>query len=161
MTRVIDEPLTGNDFPAPPLKSRFWVSFGGLTPSPLDLRFQRVSGLTAELKTVSVNEGGENRYTHRLPERVEYANNLLFERGLAVFSAMDVAFDLAMSFLSFNPTTVLVILMNEDPPTPLAAWSFRNAYPVKWSVVDLDANKEEILIETLELAYSIMVPVRI
>ena len=61
---------------------RFGVSFfvGGVLPNPLDIRFAKVSGLSAEVKTTTVIEGGENRYTHRLPDRVDYGN-LVLEAG--------------------------------------------------------------------------------
>jgi hypothetical protein len=35
----------------------------------------------------------------------------------------------------------------------LATWSFRNAYPVKWTGPELDATKNEVAIETLEIAF--------
>jgi phage tail-like protein len=37
---------------------------------------------------------------------------------------------------------------------PLLVWNFRNAWPVKWSVAGLDAQKNSIALETVEFAYS-------
>jgi phage tail-like protein len=33
-------------------------------------------------------------------------------------------------------------------------WSFHNAWPVKWSIGGLNAQKNEIAMETLEFVYS-------
>ena len=38
--------------------------------------------------------------------------------------------------------------------SPLLVWNFRNAWPVKWSVAGLDAQKNSIALETVEFAYS-------
>ena len=45
---------------------RFRVLFliGGAIPNPLDIRFQKVSGLSAEVTTTTLEEGGQNLYTH-------------------------------------------------------------------------------------------------
>ncbi len=66
---------------------RFGVFFftGGVLPNMLDIRFAKVSGLSAEVKTIEVTEGGQSLYTHRLPERVSYGN-LVLERGMVVGS---------------------------------------------------------------------------
>ena len=37
---------------------------------------------------------------------------------------------------------------------PLAFWSFEQAWPVKWSVSDFNAQDSTIAIETLELTYT-------
>lgn len=44
----------------PPVGYHFAVVFfvGGVIPNPLDMRFQKVSGLSSEIDTVSYREGG-------------------------------------------------------------------------------------------------------
>jgi phage tail-like protein len=140
---------------------RFSVVFlaGGALPNPLDVRFQKVSGLAAEITTTSVGEGGQNLYTHKLPERVNYGN-LVLERGFVVGSALHLEFNAAMSLFKFAPSNVLVTLLGESR-APLAAWLFLKAYPVKWATADLDANQTGVLIDTLELAYTRMQILRV
>jgi phage tail-like protein len=125
---------------------------GGIAPNTLDMRFKKVSGLSSEIETVTYKEGGENLFTHRLPGRVSY-NNLILERGLLVGSPLNLEFNTAMSSLQLTPGNVLVALLNADG-TPRSAWLFWKTYPVKWSVSDLDAGANSIVIETMELAYS-------
>lgn len=139
---------------APPVAFHFQVVFFalGVLPNPLDIRFQRVSGLSAEISTETYGEGGQNLYSHRFPGRISY-NNLVLERGLVVGSPLKIEFNLAMSTFSFFPSNVLVMLLNENSE-PTASWLFWKAYPVRWSVSDFNANSNEIVIETMELAYT-------
>ena len=140
---------------------RFGVFFfaGGVLPNPLDIRFQRVSGLSGEVTTRPVKEGGQNAYTHRLPDRVSYGN-LVLERGMVIGSLLNVEFNVALSALEFLPSNVLVTLFGEDQ-VPLAGWLFIKAYPVKWFTSDLDARQEDIVIDTMELAYERMQMLRV
>ena len=140
---------------------RFGVFFfvAGLVPNPLDIRFKKVSGLTATVATDTHPEGGQNLYAQKLPKSVDYGN-LVLERGLVVGSPLNLEFNAAMSTFSFTPSNVMVTLFNEDT-VPVSAWLFLKAYPVKWSTSDLDAEAKEIVIDTLELAYTRMQALRI
>jgi phage tail-like protein len=135
---------------------RFGVFFfsGGAIPNLLDIRFAKVSGLSAEVDTITLAEGGENRYAHRLPDRIKYGN-LVLERGMVVGSPLCLELNVSLTTFKFNPSNVIVTLFS-DAKLPLAAWMFQNAYPVKWSTADLDASDGKIVIETMELAYTRM-----
>lgn len=140
---------------------RFGVFFfaGGVVPNPLDIRFQKVRGLSATVKTTPLQEGGQNLYTQQLPNSIEYGN-LILERGMVVGSPLNVEFNAAMTLFKFAPSNVMVTLFDEAK-TPISAWFFTNAYPVKWSTSDLDATQKNLLIDTLELAYARMQIMRI
>ena len=125
---------------------------GGVIPNPVDFRFKKVSGLSSRITTATINEGGENLYSHKLPQRVEY-DNLILERGMATGSPLSLEFNVAMSAMQFNPGNVLVALL-DDNGLPAAAWLFWKAYPVRWNVSDLDADNNSLVIETMELAYT-------
>ena len=140
---------------------RFGVFFfaGGLIPNPLDIRFQKVSGLRGTVKTRELNEGGQNLYTHKLPERISY-ENLVLERGMVVGSPLNIEFNVALSTFKFAPSNVLVTVLSESS-IPLGAWLFIKAYPVRWSTSDLDASQNNVVIDTMELAYTRMQILRI
>jgi phage tail-like protein len=55
---------------------------------------------------------------------------------------------------------VLVTLFSEDA-TPISAWMFKEAFPVRWATADLNAQDDRILIDTLELSFTRMLPVRL
>lgn len=153
--------------PSPALSHRFGVFFfaGGVIPNPIDFRFQKVSRLSAEIQTDTINEGGQNLFLHRLPGKTNY-NNLVLERGYStsfVPSPLIVEFNVAFSSFKFAPSNVLVTLFHEiDGITvPAGAWMFFKAYPVKWSVSDLDGQSNAVLIDTMELAYTRFQTVRL
>ncbi len=145
----------------PLLGFRFAVFFfaAGVEPNSLDIRFQRVRGLSATVETAPQQEGGQNLYTQKLPRGIDYGN-LVLERGRVVGSPLDAELQAAFSLFRFVPSNVVVILFG-DQGVPKAAWLFLRAYPVKWSTSDLDADDKKVVIDTLELAYSRMQPLPI
>jgi len=145
----------------PPLGFRFSVVFlhFGAVPNPIDFIFQKVSGICSTIATHTINEGGQNLYSHRIPERIEY-ENLVLERGLMVLSPLALEFEAAMTLFKFNPCNVLVIL-HDNKGIPVSAWFFFSAYPVKWEVSEFNADETEVVIERMELAYQNMLPIRV
>lgn len=131
---------------------RFIVTFfvGGRVPNPLDIRFQKVSGLGVSYPVESKAEGGKNETTCKQLKAVEY-KNLVLERGMVVGSALNILNN------QFNqvPSNVLVALLASNG-IPIGAWQFYRALPVSWSTSDLDAQEPGLLIDTMELAYSHM-----
>lgn len=140
---------------------RFGVFFfaGGVVPNPIDIRFKKVRGLSATVKTRSLTEGGQNLYTQRLPEGVEYGN-LVLERGVVMGSPLQLEVQAALSLFKFAPSNVIVMLF-DGAHVPVTAWSFFKAYPVRWATADLDAESKGVLIDTLELAYARMQIMRV
>lgn len=134
----------------PPVGFHFEVAFEGLS-SGSNSGFQEVSGLDVAIETFNLEEGGENRFVHRLPARVSYGN-LVLKRGLLKGSELIEWFRNAIELYKFKPTGVLVTLLNEKHE-PLESWSFIQAYPVKWSVSGFSATDNEIVAETIELSY--------
>jgi phage tail-like protein len=145
----------------PIIGMRFSVLFlaGGAVPNPLDIRFQKVSGLSATVDTMTVEEGGQNLYKQKLPTGISYSN-LTLERGMVVGSPLNLEFNAAMSMFKFATSNVLVTLHAENK-LPLAAWLFMKAWPVKWSTSDLSAADAQLVIDTMELAYTRMQILRI
>ena len=150
-------PIVGN----PPLGFRFSVLFfaAGVVPNPIDIMFRKVSGLATTVKTETVEEGGQNFYTQQLPKKIQH-ENLVLERGMVVGSPLVIEFNASMSLFKFLPSNVLVTLL-DNTRIPIASWLFMKAYPVKWSVSDLDATSNEVVIENMELAYQRMQVIRI
>ena len=139
-----------------PVGFRFGVFFftGGRQLNPVDIRFRRVSGLGATVSMKSHAEGGQNLFAHRLPETVQY-ENLVLERGVALQSPLYGEIRAALSRFEFTTSNVLVTPFN-DTGQPIAGWLFLRAFPVHWSVSDLDAENNSLIIERIELAYARM-----
>lgn len=133
----------------PPLGFHFRVSFSNVKG---EFQFQSVSGLTAELDTELVAEGGENRFKHKLPVRSSFPN-LVLKRGVLVNSELVKWCRKAVEELDISPADLTISLLNEKHE-PLMTWNVVHVYPVKWAMADLNAEKSTVLIETLELAYN-------
>lgn len=144
-----------------PLAFRFAVTFfvGGVVPNPLDICFQKVSGLSATINTTDLPEGGQNLFAHKLPTGISYGN-LLLERGMTLGSPLNIEINATLSLFRFHPSNVMVTLLNQVG-VPISAWFFYRAYPVKWSTSDLDANNKAIVIDSIELAYARMQILRV
>ena len=134
----------------PPWSFYYRVEFG-ISRNKDDVRFQSVSGLSVEYDMEEYKEGGENRFTHKLPVRTKYAD-LVLKRGMLTNSdVLDWCLK-AFRDRDFQARDLNVILMNEKSE-PLRSWKIANAIPKKWQVSDLNANENSLVIETLELSY--------
>jgi phage tail-like protein len=139
----------------PPSAFYFKVVFGNGSDS-LDSAFQEVSGISSEISTEDVVEGGENRYVHKLPTGVKHGN-LELKRGIATSSSPLVAWCKAVMERSFidpiEPKTIRVYLLNENAD-PIRGWVFVNAFPVKWEVEGFGSTKNEVAIEKVAFSYT-------
>ena len=135
----------------PPVSFYFKVSFNGIGRSAIDTQFQSVAGLSVEMQTETVAEGGENRFEHVLPVRSKY-NDLTLKRGLFKDSELiQWCFD-AFEATIITPVTLDISMLNEEGD-PLFTWNVIHAWPKKWSVSDLNAESSAVAIESLELHY--------
>ncbi|MBP6708206.1 MAG: phage tail protein [Candidatus Accumulibacter sp.] len=136
----------------PPVGFHFKVEVLGLDRAlDDDVRFTDVGGLSFEVTSEEVPEGGENRFIQRYPVRAKYPD-LVLKRGLLKSSAIwDWARD-CIENLDIKPKNVDVKLLNEKHE-PLLTWHLVGAYPVKWAVADLSASSNAYVVESLQLAY--------
>lgn len=146
-------PLLSGDYP--PAAFYFTVSLGPL-PLIADSSFREVGGIGPEMDTETVAEGGENRFVHVLPKSVKHPR-LVLKRGIATIVSPLVRWckgalegGLAQPI---EPKLVHVFLLDESS-LPLRAWSFENAYPVKWEVEGFQSMKNEVALEKIELVYA-------
>ena len=117
---------------------------------------QEVSGLERDFETTDVVEGGENRFVHQLPKAAKHAN-LTLKRMVVPDDAPLVQWvrdTLEGDFTKPIAPREIDIALLDINQTVLAQWTAANAYPVKWSTGNFDAMKNELVIETLELAYA-------
>jgi phage tail-like protein len=138
----------------PPWSFYYKVEFLLGSPGSLsadEARFQTVSGLSVEYDYESFKEGGENRFEHKLPVRTRYAD-LTLKRGMLMDSAVISWFLAAFRDREFSPAEMNVILMNEAGD-PLRTWNVVGAIPKKWSISDLNANENSVVVESMELTY--------
>lgn len=124
----------------------------------LDISFQSVSGLDSTLETESFKEGGENRFEHVVPVRRKYGP-LILKRGLLTPTESGVTkwFKKVFDDQIVSPIpTVHIKLLNQDHQ-PLMQWTINNVWPRSWKIGELNAERGEVLIETLELNYNYLI----
>lgn len=148
----------------PPSGFYFRVQFaGGGDPGAtrLDMAFQDASGLTVDMEPETVAEGGLNTYRHRLPVAAKYGD-LVLKRGFVTSTAplftwcqQTLQAGLAKQIQPRNLTLQLL-----SPATQAGGnaqitqqWSFYGAWPTKWSLSEFNAQKNEVLLETLQFAF--------
>lgn len=140
----------------PPVAFYFKVVIGDSLGS--ETSFQEVSGLSVEMETENVKEGGENTFTWELPKGIKHGT-LDLKRGLLNSESALYQWcyeTLERSFANpINPLPVQVMLMNADG-VALNTWFFTNAFPVKWSASELNSTKNDIVVESVSLRYSNM-----
>ncbi|MAT90370.1 MAG: glycerol acyltransferase [Flavobacteriaceae bacterium] len=136
----------------PPVGFHFKVEFNGISTKDSDIQFQSVSGLSVDIETEEFSEGGENRFKHKFPVRTKFPN-LVLKRGMVTDSKLIEWCRDAIESFQFEPLDLTVKLLNESHD-PLVTWNVVHAYPVKWSVADLNAEENSVLIETVELSYN-------
>lgn len=129
----------------------FELSFKGQ-----DAAFQEVSGISKELSVEEVVCGGENRFKYRLPT-VSTSQNLVLKRALIPEGSQLVDWCAATIdeglVSSITTHDVSLSLLSADG-TVCVMWTFYNAYPVKYAVSDLKSQENEIVMESIELAYT-------
>jgi phage tail-like protein len=143
----------------PPTGFHFKVEFVGVNGMDNDTeqRFQDVSGLSFEVETEELFEGGENRFSYKLPKRTKYPN-LVLKRGMLKDTALIEWFKSALNtyytvvVYDFKPADILITLLDEEGE-PVSVWNVVQAYPVKWSVSDFSSKENAVVVETIELAY--------
>ncbi len=134
----------------------FRVRFIGLgDQKEIDIRFQSVTGLDVQIDTETIKEGGENRFEHVLPSRRKYSD-LVLKRGLlppASKSALTMWCKDAFDNFNVKPINLEVYLLNQNH-NPMMKWEVNHAWPKNWKLGELNAERGEVLIETLELNYN-------
>jgi phage tail-like protein len=135
----------------PPVVFHFKVEVLGLPPNDHDVRFMEVGGLSMEMGTEEVAEGGENRFTQKFPTRTKYPE-LVLKRGLLINSALLDWVRECIEDYNIQPRNIVIKLLNEEHQ-PLLTWHVVNAFPTKWAVSDLNASNNAVAVESMQLFY--------
>ena len=134
----------------------FRVFFMGLpTSNQIDMSFQSVTGLDVEIEKESLKEGGENRFEHQLPGRTKYTT-LTLKRGILkpIHSGLSLWCQAALQEMIIVPLPVVNVELLNEQHNVLMTWVLAHVWPVSWKVGELNAERGEVLIETLELNYN-------
>jgi phage tail-like protein len=112
--------------------------------------FTQVSGFSSQVDVMEYPEGGINTFVHRLPGRIKQGN-ITLKRGITTEKALLQWFE--KSVIKVEPCDLSIGILDYEGK-PVQTWSFRNAYPVKWTGTDLNAGGSEFLTQSLEIAHN-------
>ena len=110
--------------------------------------FKSVSGLEVETEVVDFKEGGVNDYTHKLAGGTKF-KNIVLKRG---FSGSEFT-NWRKKWESGKVRVGGFIEQLDTKNNCVAKWEFVKGWPAKWSLSEFDASKNEVSIETLEIAH--------
>jgi phage tail-like protein len=111
--------------------------------------FAECSGLSVEYDIFEYQEGGEQRFVHKLRGGLKYPN-LVLKRGVTYEDALvQWFFDRSDREERGNITLNLL----GDDGEQVRSWSFASAFPVKWSGPSFSAKSTNVATETLEIAH--------
>lgn len=112
--------------------------------------FSECSGLEGTLQVEEYSEGGENRYVHKFPTRMTYAN-IVLKRGITFSQDLwKWHYDYANG--KGKRLDGLITLLDEDRE-PVQNWAFQGGMPLKWSGPTLNAAQSAVAVETLEIIH--------
>jgi phage tail-like protein len=144
---------------------RFHVQINGMT-----FPFRSCSGLKIEQSVIDLEEGGYNTTTRKLVGKVKYPN-IVLKQGLAPGNSE--LYRLKLKYMNDSapksatpangrwatPERFDGTITQVGPEGKEVKWFFSGGVIVKWEGPDLDASKNEISIETIEIAHNGLVMV--
>lgn len=124
----------------------FLVEIDGITRAA----FQEVSGFDSTIDVIEHREGGENTTLRKLPGMTKYSNitlkwGITDDMELYLWHRQAVIGQLERKNGS-------IVLLGRDGQE-VARWNFLRAWPTKYDGPDLNAEGNDVAIETLELAH--------
>ncbi|ACY16162.1 phage tail protein [Haliangium ochraceum] len=113
--------------------------------------FKTVSGLKYETEVVPFQEGGQNEFTHQLVGATKWSN-LVFKRGFTRDQAL-IQWREKWLFNQKKERRNGKIVQLDSQLKKVCSWEFKEGWPCKWELSEMDASKSELAIETLEIAH--------
>ena len=112
--------------------------------------FRSVSGLSSEAEVVELAEGGINETTHKLIGRTKFPN-LVLKQGFAgpeLFAKRQDFLGNGGKIKRFGGT-----IKQLGPNGKTLTWTFIDGWICKWQGPEYDASKNEVSVETIEIAH--------
>ena len=110
--------------------------------------FSAVKGLEISVDVLEYREGGINDVVHRLPGAMTYPN-LILTSGLTSDAVVSW---FAKTRLGAERHTLTLTFLDASGDA-VRAWSFADAYPVRWSGPTLSSGDTSVAGEELEIAH--------
>ena len=113
--------------------------------------FTEVSGLNIDIETIEYREGGAGPAVRKLPGRVKYGD-ITFKWGLTENKELTEWLK-QISQGNIQPREISIILRKPNGVDEATRWNLHNAWPCSWRGGTLDANRNEVAIETMVITH--------
>lgn len=138
--------MATGDIPDPYGNYNFLVEMDGITRAA----FQECSGFDSTIDVIEHREGGENTTVRKLPGLTKYSN-IVLKWGMTDDTALyDWHRQVVRGDIERKNGSIVVLNRKGEE---VARWNFYRAWPTKWDGPDLNAEGNDVAIETLELAH--------
>lgn len=108
---------------------------------------------TLQVETLDIKEGGQNRYIHRLPVRVN-AGTVKLIRGITKQSLLYEWYLQVEDQTMTQARKDVEVVMYDIAHNEFAAWAFYQAYPIKWVGPTLKTDAQAFAFEEIELVHA-------
>ena len=130
-------------------KFNFVVDIDGVGTS---LQFQDVSGLEMESQPVEYREGRNASFTTARSSGIVKSGSVTLKRGLAAKGDRFSEWHTLFKENTARRAAMTITLLDESG-SPMVVWTLTNAFPRKISAADLNADGNEVAIESIELEH--------
>lgn len=138
--------MATGDIPDPYGNYNFLVEMDGIARAA----FQECSGFDSTIDVVEHREGGENTTLRKLPGLTKYSNIVLKWGMTDDTDLYDWHRQVIRGEIERKNGSIVVL---DRKGEEVARWNFYRAWPTKWDGPDLNAEGNDVAIETLELAH--------
>lgn len=128
----------------PLTKFHFRVEWGGQNGS-----FQEVTGLAGEIKSVTYRSGDDKSFIKQQIPGMKSFGALTLKRGTF---PNDIEFFKWWNSSPPERRDLVIQLLNTNH-NPVMTWKIIRAFPTKVNATDLNANNDEVAIESIELVH--------
>lgn len=116
------------------------------------MAFQEVSGLGADVGVIEYRNGNDRERLLRKQPGIKTYTPIVLRRGIVGDLALWEWFDSVGKSNPVDRRTVRITLLNEDHE-PVLTWRVVNAWVSKWTGPSLDATRNAVAIDTIELTH--------
>lgn len=109
-----------------------------------------VTGLEPNTEFEEYREGGRNDFSHKLPTLTKYPN-LVLKQGMTESMVLFNWYnDVIRGKIKLKSISIVLL---DSQKKEVKKWTFRNAFPIKWSGGSLNSTSNSLAFETLEFVH--------
>jgi len=131
----------------PMVKFQFSVKIGDM-----EAVFQEVTGLNAEMQEIEYRKGNSQEFSVVKMPGIKKFGNVTLKKGVFKADKDFWAFYEAVKMNTVERRTITISLLDETNKVAMS-WILANAFPGKISSTDMNAEGNEVAVETMEFAH--------